>query len=149
MRRCKESLLIVGAVVLLSTILVACEVSVPVTEPPTAPSEPNIILSGEEIEMIHQKVQLTSKQADGYIIPLGKVKIVCVITDVGMVGCGAFDVVALDSFSIPAVRVKSTTGNPIATIDDLLNGVVKEANAEATKLGINIGMSGREALDLL
>ena len=66
-----------------------------------------------------------------------------------MVGCGAFDVMAFDAFDYPAVRVKSTSGNPIATIDDLLAGVVKDANAEATKLGINIGISGREALDKL
>ena len=56
---------------------------------------------------------------------------------------------AFDAFDYPAVRVKSTSGNPIATIDDLLAGVVKDANAEATKLGINIGISGREALDKL
>jgi len=113
------------------------------------PAEPTAILSGEESKMVHQKVQLTNKQADGYIIPLGPANIVCVITDVGMVGCGAFDVMALDAFGYPAVRVKSTSGNPIAVIDDLLAGVVKETNTEAVKLGINIGMSGKEALDLL
>ncbi|MDD5647407.1 MAG: YunC family protein [Dehalococcoidia bacterium] len=98
---------------------------------------------------VHQKVQLTNKQADGYVIPFRNVKIVCVITDVGMVGCGAFDVAALDSFACPAARVKSSTGNPIATVEDLLQGTVKEANAEAGKLGIKVGMTGREALDLL
>ena len=99
--------------------------------------------------MVHQKIQLTSKQADGYIIPLGPANMVCVITDVGMLGCGAFDVMALDTFAYPAARVKSTSGKPIATIADLLDGVVKEANAEAAKLGIHVGMSGKEALDLL
>jgi len=99
--------------------------------------------------MVHQKVQLANKQATGYIIPLGSVNIVCVITDVGMVGCGVFDVMALDAFNYPAVRVKSTTGNPIANIDDLLAGMVKDANTEAIKLGINAGMPAREALDLL
>jgi uncharacterized protein YunC (DUF1805 family) len=99
--------------------------------------------------MVHHKVQLTSKQADGYVIPLGPANIVCVITDVGMLGCGAFDVMALDAFTYPAARVKSASGKPIATIDDLLDGVVKEANAEATKLGIHAGMPGNEALDQL
>ena len=99
--------------------------------------------------MVHQKVQLTSKQADGYIIPLGIVSIVCVVTDVGMVGCGVFDVMALDAFHYPAARVKSITRNPIATIDDLLVGMVKDANIEAIRRGIHSGMSGREALDLL
>jgi hypothetical protein len=34
--------------------------------------------------MIHTKVQLAGKQADGYVITLGKVNLVNVVTDVGM-----------------------------------------------------------------
>jgi len=99
--------------------------------------------------MLHEKVQLTAKQADGYVIPLGPVNLVCVITDSGMVGCGAFDVTALDNFGYPAARVRSIKGSSILTIDDLLSGVVKDVNAEALRRGVKIGMSGREALDLL
>lgn len=97
--------------------------------------------------MISEKVQLTSKQADGYVIPLGAINLVMVITDVGMVGCGAFDVDALDGFNYPAARVKSTTGGGIADIDDLIGGEVKDANRAAKKLGVQVGMSGRDALN--
>jgi uncharacterized protein YunC (DUF1805 family) len=97
--------------------------------------------------MIHEKVQLTNKEADGYVIPLGPFNLVSVSTDVGMVGCGAFDVAALDSLNYPAARVKSTKGGFIATIEDLLEGEVKDANEKAVKLGVARGMSGREALD--
>lgn len=99
--------------------------------------------------MVHEKIQLAGKQADGYVIPLGPVNLVNVVTDVGMVGCGAFDVAALDNFGYPAARVKSAGGGSIATIDDLLTGIVKDANAAATKLGVNAGMSGKEALALM
>jgi uncharacterized protein YunC (DUF1805 family) len=138
-----------GLVVLFSTALVACGAPAPIIEQPPSPIGLIATLPEKEGKMVYQKVQLTNKQADGYIIPLGSINIVLVVTDVGMVGCGAFDVMAFDAFDYPAVRVKSTSGNPIATIDDLLAGVVKDANAEATKLGINIGISGREALDKL
>ncbi len=97
--------------------------------------------------MIHEKVQLTKKEADGYVIPLGPFNLVSVNTDIGLVGCGAFDVAALDSFSYPAARVRATRGSSVATIDDLLVGAVKDVNEEAKKLGVEIGMSGREALD--
>jgi uncharacterized protein YunC (DUF1805 family) len=97
--------------------------------------------------MVNEKVQLTFKQAEGYVIPLGAINLVMVITDVGMVGCGAFDVDALDGFGYPAARVKSTTGSGIASIDDLLGGEVKDANMAAKELGVQEGISGREALD--
>jgi uncharacterized protein YunC (DUF1805 family) len=99
--------------------------------------------------MIHKKVQLSGKEADGYVIPLGPVNLVAVVTDIGMLGCGAFDVVVLDRFNYPAVRAGSRDGSPISTIEDLLNAVVKEVNQEAGKRGITAGMAGEEALDLL
>ncbi len=69
--------------------------------------------------MIHIKIQLDRKQADGYVIPLGAIKLVSVVTDMGMVGCGAFDVAALNNFSYPAARVRPSQGDSIATIEDL------------------------------
>jgi len=99
--------------------------------------------------MIYEKVKLKNKQADGFVIPLGSLNLVGVITDIGMVGCGAFDVAALDNFSYPAVRVKSAKRSAIATIEDLLEGIVKDANAGAAKLGVRAGMTGKEALDLM
>jgi len=99
--------------------------------------------------MDHIKVQLARKQADGYVIPLGAVNLVNVVTDIGMVGCGAFDVAALNSFGYPAAKVRPAQGNSIATIEDLLQGIVKEANPAAEKLGLKVGQTGREALELL
>ncbi len=46
------------------------------------------------------EVQLTRKVANGFIIPIGPANLVAVMTDIGMIGCGAFDVAALDSFSV-------------------------------------------------
>jgi uncharacterized protein YunC (DUF1805 family) len=99
--------------------------------------------------MDHKFVQLKSKKADGYVIPLGRINLVNVVTDVGMVGCGAFDVMALNSFDYPAARVRPARGSSISTIDELLEGIIKEVNPAAEKLGVKIGMAGRQALDLL
>ena len=94
------------------------------------------------------KIQLSKKQANGYVIALGPINLVSIITDIGMVACGAYDVAALDKFSIPAAKCSSPKG-PIANIDDLLNAQVKEANASAINLGIKTGMTGKEALELM
>ncbi len=99
--------------------------------------------------MNHIKVQLTRKQADGYVIPLGTINLVNVVTDAGMVSCGAFDVAALNNFNYPAAKVRPSQGGSIATIDDLLQGIVKEVNPAAEKLGLKVGITGRDALELL
>jgi uncharacterized protein YunC (DUF1805 family) len=90
--------------------------------------------------MVQEKVQLTHKQADGYVIPLGPLNLVNIVTDVGMAGCGAFDIAALNALGYPAVRIKATGQTLISTIEDLLSGEVKEINNEAAKLGITTGM---------
>jgi uncharacterized protein YunC (DUF1805 family) len=95
------------------------------------------------------KVKLAKKEADGFVIPLGPANLVAIKTDVGMVGCGAFDVAALDSFSYPAARVRPALGPAIVDTDDILKGIVKEANRSAMGRGIRTGMTGRQALDLL
>jgi len=99
--------------------------------------------------MYHERVELSGKSADGYIIPLGTIKLVSVVTDNGMVGCGVFDVHALDAFGYPAAKARKAGEGLIATVDDLLNGIIKEVNEAARKRGVSIGMSGREALALL
>jgi uncharacterized protein YunC (DUF1805 family) len=99
--------------------------------------------------MIHMKIQLAEKEADGYVIPLGGIKLVSVVTDMGMVGCGAFDLAALNNFSYPAAKVKPSQGTSISSIDDLLQGIVKEVNPAAERLGLKAGITGREALEML
>jgi len=94
-------------------------------------------------------IKLTRKMAEGFIIPLGPANLVAITTDVGLVGCGAFDVAALDSFSYPAVKVRPAIGPSITDTDDILKGIVREANRAAMGRGIKTGMTGRQALELL
>ncbi|WP_292370285.1 YunC family protein [Methanoregula sp. UBA64] len=94
-------------------------------------------------------VHLSKKVADGYVIPLGPANLVAIITDTGLVGCGAFDVAALDSFSYPAAKVRPVHGPSIVNTDDILTGIVKETNRSAMSRGIKNGMTGRQALELL
>ena len=94
-------------------------------------------------------VQLSHKVAEGYVIPLGPANLVAVITNVGLVGCGAFDVAALDSFSYPAAKVRPATGPSIVNTTDILTGIVKETNRAAMSRGIKNGMTGRQALEQL
>jgi len=99
--------------------------------------------------MKQTEVRLSRKVAEGFTIPLGPANLVAIKTDVGLVGCGAFDVAALDSFSYPAAKVRPAIGPSIADTNDILTGIVKEANRAAVSRGITNGMTGKEALELL
>jgi uncharacterized protein YunC (DUF1805 family) len=99
--------------------------------------------------IIHEKMQRSKKLADRYVIPQGPANIIAVITNMGMVGPKALDVAALAKFRYPAARVKPSRGNTIATIDDLLVVIIKDAKTATAKRGIMVGMSGRDASDPL
>lgn len=94
-------------------------------------------------------VTVERKQAKAYVVPLGPLNLVFAATDSGMVGCGAFDVGALDRFGYAAARVRGADGGGIATVDDLLDGLVAEANVAAVERGVQTGMTGRMALGLM
>jgi uncharacterized protein YunC (DUF1805 family) len=99
--------------------------------------------------MSQEVVPLRNSPGTGYVIPLGPVHLVWVVARNGLVGCGAFDVAALGKFGYPAARVRPARGDTIATLEDLLSGIVRETNSAAESLGVMTGMEGKEALDLL
>ncbi len=99
--------------------------------------------------MRQEEVVLPHTKAIGYTIPLGPVNIVLVATPQGMVGCGALDVMALDRFGYPAARARPTRGESIVTVEDLLEGEIKDVNKTALKKGIRPGMPVREGLAYL
>lgn len=99
--------------------------------------------------MIQTTIPLKNRIAEGYAIPVGSVNLVFIKTEIGMIGCGAFDIAALERFDIPAVKMKPVTGPSIATIGEILDAVVKEVNKPAAEHGITPGMTGKEALELL
>ncbi|MDD1715872.1 MAG: YunC family protein [Methanolinea sp.] len=96
-----------------------------------------------------QCIPLKHSLGKGFVIPLGSISLVGVVAKNGMVGCGAIDVTALGKFGYAAARVRPTRGPSVAGIEDLLVAEVKEANEAALRLGIQEGMTGKDALDLL
>jgi len=99
--------------------------------------------------MIEETIPLKHSDGKGFVIPLGSINLVGVVASRGMVGCGAFDVSALNNFAYPAAKVRPLAGPSIVTIADLLSGEIKETNAAAQDLGVKAGMTGKAALDLL
>jgi len=99
--------------------------------------------------MLCEKIKLNNREAAGYVIPLGGINLVFVATGKGLVGCGAFDVAALDRYDYPACKVKSKDGSGIKTLEDLLRAEVSQANDACMKCGVNPGMPARAAVEML
>lgn len=116
---------------------------------PGAGTDPLICPGGSPEYMEGIRIPLREKEAEGFVVPLGPANLVFAKTDLGLVGCGAFDVAALERFDYPAARVRPGDGSSIRDLDDLLAGIVAVANEPAAKRGISPGMTGREALELL
>jgi len=98
--------------------------------------------------MKKEKIKLSEKTADGYVVDFGPVKLVFARTDKGIVGCGIIDVGTFEKFNFPAVKVKAAQGS-INTLDDLLKAKAVAVNGPASNLGIKNGMTGKEALERL
>ncbi len=107
------------------------------------------MIKPEERDLIHTAIQLRNQAAEGYVIPVGSVNIVFIKTEEGMIGCGAFDITALERFGVPAAKMKPVAGPSITSIDEILEAVVREVNEPAAERGITIGMTGKEAFELL
>lgn len=98
--------------------------------------------------MLSEKIELSGKKADGFVFEFGPVNMVFAKTSSGMIGCGLFNIMTFDKFSYPAALIKSNSG-AIKDLPGLLDGTVKEVNESASKKGVVVGMSGRQALEMI
>ncbi len=98
---------------------------------------------------INKTLQFRGGQAIGtsYQWPGGQY---CAIhTDKGLVGCGIYDIRAANEFSLAVAIARGTPANPLREPEDLFNAKILEVSKAAEKLGVSIGMTGREAVEKL
>jgi uncharacterized protein YunC (DUF1805 family) len=74
----------------------------------------------------------------------------CVIlTQAGLVGCGIYDVKTAGEFGQAVAIARGTPQQPLVDPEDLFDAKIVDATPRARELGVRIGMSGREAVELL
>jgi uncharacterized protein YunC (DUF1805 family) len=95
--------------------------------------------------MESKKIKLKNGEATAYCVPCGPFNVIFAETGKGMIACGAFDVIALEKFGFPAVKMKKDGG--IKTIDGLLAAEAALINAQAREKGIREGLRGRDVLE--
>src|SRR3984893_1374960 len=72
-----------------------------------------------------------------------------ILTEAGLVGCGIYDVKTAAEFGQAVAIARGTPQKPLVEPEDLFDARIVEATAQAKQLGIQIGMPGREAVELL
>lgn len=68
-------------------------------------------------------------------------------TDHGVVGCGIFDTKIAGIFSMAFAIARGTPIQPLVEPEDLLEARIVEVSEPAEKLGVVVGMTGREATE--
>ncbi len=72
-----------------------------------------------------------------------------ILTEAGIVGCGIYDVKTAAEFGQAIAIAKGTPEHPLIDPEDLFDAKIVGLTPQASSLGIEIGMSGHEAVELL
>jgi len=67
----------------------------------------------------------------------------------GLVGCGIFDVACAERFGMAVAIARGTPQAPLRQPEDLLTARIAALSQPAARLGIEVGMTGLEALGKL
>lgn len=70
-----------------------------------------------------------------------------ILTAVGIVGCGIYDVKTAGEFGQAIAIARGTPACPLVEPEDLFDAKIVDLTPAARDLGIAVGMSGREAVE--
>ncbi len=91
-----------------------------------------------------EKIELENGSAIGLSFQMQSAPLLLIKADKGFVMCGYLDMETADTLGDVAVKVKG-----VSTFDDVLEAAVVGATQPAIRLGIKLGMTGKEALELM
>lgn len=72
-----------------------------------------------------------------------------ILTAAGIVGCGIYDMKTPAEFGQAIAIARGTPQNPLVEPEDLLDARIVDCTPKAKSYGIEIGMTGRQAVELM
>ena len=72
-----------------------------------------------------------------------------ILTAAGVVGCGIYDLETASEFSLAIAIANGTPAKPLVEPEDLFQAKIVGVTPKARSYGISIGMTGREAVELM
>ena len=72
-----------------------------------------------------------------------------ILTEAGIVGCGIYALDTPAEFGQAIAIAKGTPENPLSEPEDLFDAKIVGATPRAKEIGIELGMTGKEAVELM
>ena len=72
-----------------------------------------------------------------------------ILTEAGIVGCGIYDIATAAEFGMAFAIAKGTPEKPLVEPEDLLDAKIVNLTPKAKDCGIEIGMTGKQAVELM
>jgi uncharacterized protein YunC (DUF1805 family) len=72
-----------------------------------------------------------------------------ILTEAGLVGCGIYDVKTAAEFGQAVAIARGTPAKPLVNPEDLFDAKIVDATPKAKELGVQVGMTGRDAVELM
>jgi uncharacterized protein YunC (DUF1805 family) len=72
-----------------------------------------------------------------------------ILTQAGIVGCGIYDLKTAAEFDQAIAIAKGTPARPLVEPEDLFQAKIVGTTPKAESYGIRVGMTGREAVELM
>jgi catechol 2,3-dioxygenase-like lactoylglutathione lyase family enzyme/uncharacterized protein YunC (DUF1805 family) len=97
----------------------------------------------------HRTLQFQHGAAIGLSHRWHKGQYCSILTEAGIVGCGIYDLKTPAEFGQAIAIAKGTPANPLTEPEDLYDARIVGLTPKAESLGIRVGMTGREAVELM
>lgn len=95
-------------------------------------------------------VSAGGKTAQGLMVSWDGGQFVMIVAEKGVVSCGVIDKAVMERFDAAIAIARGTPEKPLRTVEDLLAARIADVTKKAaSSFGVDIGMSGQEALGRL
>jgi catechol 2,3-dioxygenase-like lactoylglutathione lyase family enzyme/uncharacterized protein YunC (DUF1805 family) len=98
---------------------------------------------------VHRPLQFKNGQAIGISNRWEKGQYCSILTAAGIVGCGIYDLKTPAEFDQAIAIAKGTPACPLVEPEDLFDARIVGVTPKAASYGVRVGMTGREAAELL
>lgn len=112
-------------------------------------TEKDLVMADQLPRTVSRTLQFENGEAIGISNRWNKGQYTTILTKAGMVGCGIYDTEVAAEFGLAVAIARGTPAQPLVEPEDLFEAKIAEVSAPAESLGIQPGMTGREAIELL